>query len=403
MVADSTPNGTHPPVVVDSSSDDKPAETGCFGRKKKEKDTGPTSREPKDLKITQQTLPASKPVLRPVWVITVFLVIAVVFIPIGAMCLYFGDLAKEVSYRYDEVCLEQHGLAGNSTEENFQNEAALTCTVDIVIEDDMDGPVFVYYEIKGMYQNFRRYVRSHMDQQLAQDGNWEGSVDVETQSQSCVPLPYNPENDTQILNPCGLVAWSKFNDSYTMYVNRTNPNMTDGPLFISATGIAFEADIKYRFADIPATNIYRNNANGSEDLTNIKQFGLNNLRPEDRGGGNITGTFKEDERFINWMRLAHMPKFRKLWGRINDQDLKKGDVLTVSIINQYNTYQFSGHKTLVLSTTTWLGGNSMFLGGAYVAVGGLSFVFAIVYFIITKVYPRKIGDISLLNRKQYAP
>ena len=36
------------------------------------------------------------------------------------------------------------------------------------------------------------------------------------------------------------------------------------------------------------------------------------------------GTPKSDERFINWMRLAALPDFRKLWGIIYT-DLKKGD------------------------------------------------------------------------------
>jgi hypothetical protein len=60
-----------------------------------------------------------------------------------------------------------------------------------------------------------------------------------------------------------------------------------------------------------------------------------------RGGAQIAGTPKTDERFINWMRLSALPKFRKLWGKI-DGDLKQGDVVTVTILNQYNTYAFDG-------------------------------------------------------------
>ena len=40
---------------------------------------------------------------------------------------------------------------------------------------------------------------------------------------------------------------------------------------------------------------------------------------------------KKDERFINGLRVAALPKFRKLWGRI-DTDLREGD--TVSCIWQ---------------------------------------------------------------------
>lgn len=45
----------------------------------------------------------------------------------------------------------------------------------------------------------------------------------------------------------------------------------------------------------------------------------------------------------------------------------------------YNSYKFDGKKMLVLSTTSWIGGNSVFLGAAYVAVGALNIFFAIAY------------------------
>lgn len=54
----------------------------------------------------------------------------------------------------------------------------------------------------------------------------------------------------------------------------------------------------------------------------------------------------EDEHFIVWMRVAALPNFRKLWGKIN-VDLKKGDVITVNVQNLYNTYSFGGQKKLV--------------------------------------------------------
>jgi hypothetical protein len=41
----------------------------------------------------------------------------------------------------------------------------------------------------------------------------------------------------------------------------------------------------------------------------------------------IQGSPKTDERFINWMRIAALPNFRKLWGRI-ETDLQKGDTVS---------------------------------------------------------------------------
>lgn len=73
----------------------------------------------------------------------------------------------------------------------------------------------MYYELDRYYQNHKRYVRSRDD---SQTGSGEGG------SSKCAPqqyvngsanpdLPHNGE-----INPCGLIAWSFFNDSYTAAV-----------------------------------------------------------------------------------------------------------------------------------------------------------------------------------------
>ena len=44
--------------------------------------------------------------------------------------------------------------------QNAGNATALTCTFNIPIPSDMTGPIYMYYEINGMYQNHRRYIGS---------------------------------------------------------------------------------------------------------------------------------------------------------------------------------------------------------------------------------------------------
>lgn len=151
---------------------------------------------------------------------------------------------------------------------------------------------------------------------------------------------------------------------------------------VSDTGIAFASDIKYRFANY--TPQYFNPVIGPE-----------------RGGFNLTAesggaTPKENQRFMVWMRLSALPHFRKLWGIIST-DLKQGDVVTVRVYNRYNTYSFNGHKSIVLGTTTWLGGNNMFLGVAFLVTGGLAWLLAVVYLIARLSKPRKFADVSLLS------
>jgi hypothetical protein len=67
-----------------------------------------------------------------------------------------------------------------------------------------------------------RYVRSHMDLQLAGQGGWRGYVNDQTQTQSCNPIVDNAYGNQ--INPCGLVAWSLFNDSYNVGTGCAKPH-----------------------------------------------------------------------------------------------------------------------------------------------------------------------------------
>lgn len=87
------------------------------------------------------------------------------------------------------------------------------------------------------------------------------------------------------------------------------------------------------------------------------------------------------------MRTAALPKFRKLYGRIKE-DLNAGEVITVHLVNNYNTYSFGGKKKLVLTTSSWLGGKNDFLGLAYAATGFSFILVAILFALIHVKNPR---------------
>lgn len=73
----------------------------------------------------------------------------------------------------------------------------------------------MYYELDKYYQNHKRYVRSRDDNQMA--GNAGGSSKCAPQQyvdgSPNASLPHDGE-----INPCGLIAWSFFNDSYSAAV-----------------------------------------------------------------------------------------------------------------------------------------------------------------------------------------
>ncbi len=102
-------------------------------------------------------------------------------------------------------------------------------------------------------------------------------------------------------------------------------------------------------------------------------------------------------RFVIWMKLAPLGQFRKLWGVINTP-LSAGDVVLIKVWNRYNSFGFNGEKSVVLSTTTWLGVFNPFLGIAFLVTGLVSIVIGGVFFVAaTFVRPRRLGDLSVLD------
>ncbi|KAF5957942.1 hypothetical protein HYC85_005167 [Camellia sinensis] len=121
-------------------------------------------KKPKYSRFTQQELPACKPILTPGWVITAFVLVAIIFIPIGLASLFASEHVPK----------------------------------------QMKSPIYIYYQLDNFYQNHRRYVKSRSDNQLR-------SRAYEFDTEDCEP---EAKTDKGPIVPCGLIAWSLFNDTY---------------------------------------------------------------------------------------------------------------------------------------------------------------------------------------------
>jgi hypothetical protein len=235
-----------------------------------------------------------------------------IFVPIGAACVAANLNVVEVSARYDNQADCSTGFFPTLAEK--ANRASTlgvgtSCVVSLTIPKTMKAPVFVYYELKNFYQNHRRFVKSRSDEQLFGE---------DVSSDFCDPQQYRVDpNGTKLeISPCGLMAWSFFNDSYA--VSRVDSvSGVEQPVAVDETGIAWPSDVAYKFGDVTP-------ANHNDDVAT-------------RGGGQINGTLKQDEHFIVWMRTAAMANFRKLWGKIG-VDLAAGEVVKIAIDNRYGTF-----------------------------------------------------------------
>ncbi|KAK9865052.1 hypothetical protein WJX84_006265 [Apatococcus fuscideae] len=330
------------------------------------------TKEPRYSRFTQQELPACQPLLTPKVVISIFFLVGVVFVPVGVGCLISALKVVQVSRRYDDIC-----LAGTS---NAEREATLmqqggngsACSITLDIPKAMKAPIFIYYEMDNFFQNHRRFVKSTSNSQLR------GNVVAASGIANCEPELFLDGNTSQVINPCGLPAWSYFNDTFSLAVTgtATNAAVTPGALAIDDSNIAWATDVGKKIGHYIPSYL--------------------NTDPAVRGGGSVQGYLNEDQHFAVWIRIAQLANFRKLYGRI-DTDIAAGSTVTVTLNNRYNTYRFNGEKHVVLSTTSWIGGHNPFLGIAYLVCGGSSFLFGVIFFFIAWRFPRKLGDVSYLS------
>ena len=293
----------------------------------------------KNSKFKQQKLPGWRPVPTIASTTIIFICFGVIFILLGTLILIFSNQIIEIQKQYDNLpeCKESK-----------------ICNISIEIEKDMDRSIMIYYQLNGFYQNHRRYVKSKSDVQL---NGKTMTLEEMRKSQECDPVVTNEEmgfkeGDKSITGkelvmkdlavPCGLIAKSFFNDVFKE---------------VNERDIAWSADKELK---------YKN----TDDLS--KQW------------INIT-----DEHFIVWMRPAGLPNFRKLWGRIENNDLKKGQIITVTIENNFDVTKFDGKKFLILSTVNAFGGKNTFLGISYIVLGAICIVLAVVFIIGYNVHQKK--------------
>ena len=102
-----------------------------------------------------------------------------------------------------------------------------------------------------------------------------------------------------------------------------------------------------------------------------------------------------NKHFMNWMRTAGVPEFRRLYG-VFDTSVSAGDVIVFTVTNNFEVLTFGGSKSLVLTTHNAYGGQNYSIAYSYFAVGALALVVGIFLKWKRSVDPRPLGDIRVL-------
>lgn len=369
------------------------------------------SRRPADTPFKQQRMTAWQPVLTPIKVILIFFVIGVVFIPVGITLLEESNNIYEKTIVYDGDGVDTPGCEIRSANEGKK------CTINVNIDEDVDGPLYVYYQLENFYQNHRRYVKSRSSDQLQGTA---GLTNSDLKS-DCDPLY---QNGSLTLSPCGLIANSLFNDIIVLTTDTLASGATGVTLDESGISWQSDRDVKFKnvdgfsvrivdstiFADYVADSVATCEAQGlpsdceryydpKTDIYYLYWYPDNDsvqylYESYPKVVSPIEGV--ENEHFIVWMRTAGLPTFRKLFGKIHN-DVKKGDVLSFELDLNFEVDSFDGSKALVISTLGDFGGKNSFLGISYVVVGSISLLLGLLFALKQAVNPRQLGDTRFLG------
>lgn len=224
------------------------------------------------------------------------------------------------------------------------------------------------------------------------------------------------------LNPCGLIANTFFND-----VIRFVPTAAQATAEFEMIeeGIAWQSDLEYKFRQPDGFDFevcdcntcvcdgdWSCNEPYEETDKDGNQVCYKYTYPNDDTTQYLHETYKgiisplkgvTDEHFVVWMRIAAMPTFRKLYGYFEENmdgpTVAAGSKLTFTVDSNWIVTGFKGTKTLVVTTTSALGGKSNALQYSFWAVGGLCAAAGLFFGLKHLIKPRKLAHEKYLKYK----
>ncbi|XP_026151325.1 transmembrane protein 30C [Mastacembelus armatus] len=352
-----------------ASSSSLPSKRSFMGRVKGK--SGPLARRPDNSAFKQQRLPAWSPMLTANTVLPFFYFMALTCMLLGVWLLLTVQSTQEIRMDYTEagtcnICFEKRKNVSNAAE-------SCSCKVVFPIEKPLKGDVFFYYSLQNFHQNLRRYMSSRDDGQLVGRKNH-----LTHPSSYCEP--FTKDQNGLPVAPCGAVANSIFNDSFTLTYYGSSGLPVKVPLL--RNGITWYTDKNVKFRNPKIDNwtlpqVFEGTAKPlywQKPVYELDPLNLNN-----------NGFINDD--LIIWMRAAAFPNFKKLYGvlyRAKEPFTTGLPVGNYSITISYNfpVQYFQGKKEVVLTTLTWFGGQNHFLPIAYLVTSSLVLLIAVILTVV---------------------
>ncbi|KAI9317952.1 CDC50/LEM3 family [Dichotomocladium elegans] len=372
------------------------------------------SKKPANTAFKQQRLKAWQPLLTPKTVLPVLFAFGLVFAPFGGLFLYKSDTVTEIAIDYTNCITAnatQQVLADNLYKYTFtsdnktvvrapsyslsQESSYLTgqtapagetiprCSVQFTIPVELRPPLFLYYQLTNFYQNHRKYVKSLSYNQLNGDNITQSEAVA-----SCNPIALDSAG--RIYYPCGLIANSIFNDTFSNLTLLNPQGSKDNITYsMSENGIAWRTDVtRYKRTSMPVEQItpppnwYKRYPNGytKENLFDPTQ----------------------NEHFLVWMRTSWYPTFRKLYSRYDENVSLQPGTYAIQVDLNYDIRTYGGTKSIILSGTSFLGDRNPFMGLAYIVTGCACAFLGLAFLAWHFFLPRKLGDHDRLSWNQLA-
>jgi hypothetical protein len=226
--------------------------------------------------------------------------------------------------------------------------------------DNIKGDLFVYLEYENYFQNHRIYLKSKSKEQLANE-------DSSSLSTDCSPLykksdlEGNLEGKIKVFDgnkilPCGLMPASYVNTTITAQLDEKSIEIDEDDITWST-----DDDKKYQQQD-----------DSYLDIT--------------------------DDHFIVWMRNSPTNRLKKLYGRIKNDDVKKG-TLAFTIDEDENILGYNPDKFIKISTNNRLGGKNSVLGWTFFVITALSLIWSITFAVISRFHKYPTFQDVLQKRK----